>query len=323
MVDGRNYGTLRQKPQGIASFVGFYVLQSKNYQLQTVLVYNISMTDGKIFIIKNNGTREEFQSDKLRESLGKAGASTDATDKIVSHITREIEDGMSTTVIYRHAFELLHKMAEPAVARYSLKRAIADLGPSGFPFEKFVAEIFKAKGYETLTDQIIEGSCVSHELDVVAWNENKLIMAEAKFHNELGIKSDLKVALYVKARFDDLKGKEFFYGSKRTLTDGLLITNTNFTEKAIQYSECAGAKLIGWNYPRVGNLHDMVEDGNLHPITCLETLSKSEKRSLMDKGIVLCKTVRENPESLRSVGFNQEAIERVKQESGLFCPPVQ
>jgi hypothetical protein len=281
------------------------------------------MTDGKIFIVKSNGAREEFQNDKLKESLGKAGASEDAISKIVSHIGREIEDGMSTTAIYRHAFELLHKMAEPAVARYSLKRAIADLGPAGFSFEKFVAEIFKARGYETLTDQIIDGNCVSHELDVVAWNENRLAMVEAKFHNELGMKSDLKVALYVKARFDDLKDKEFFYGAKRKLTDGLLITNTNFTEKAIKYSECAGVKLIGWNYPRVGNLHDMIEDNNLHPITCLQTLSHTQKNSLMEKGVVLCKTVRENPESLRAAGVNPEMIEEVIKESNLFCPPIQ
>lgn len=277
---------------------------------------------GKIFIIKQNGTREEFQSGKLHDSLTKAGASLDVSDKIVSHIAREIEDGMSTTAIYRHAFELLHKMEEPAVARYSLKRAIAELGPSGYPFEKFIAEIFKAKGFETLTDQIVQGKCVSHEMDVVAWNENKLTMAEAKFHNELGIKSDLKVALYVKARFDDLKGQTFNYGGSRRLDEGLLITNTNFTEKAIEYSECAGALLIGWNYPKTGNLHDMIEDVSAHPITCLSALSDMEKKNLMEKGIVLCKNVRDGDEPLLAVGLKPETIERAKKESLILCPPV-
>lgn len=280
------------------------------------------MSDGKIFIVKQNGVREEFQNDKLRGSLLKAGASSLVCEKIVTHIAREIEDGMSTTAIYRHAFELLHKMEEPAVARYSLKRAIADLGPSGFPFEKFVAEIFKAKGFEVLTDQIVDGKCVSHEIDVVAWNENKLIMAEAKFHNELGIKSDLKVALYVKARFDDLKDKEFNYGGMRKLDEGLLITNTNFTEKAIQYSECAGVRLIGWNYPKIGNLHDMIEDVSAHPITCLTSLSGMEKKNLMEKGVVLCKNVREGDGPLLSAGLKPETIERAKKESMILCPPI-
>ncbi len=280
------------------------------------------MTDRKIYIIKADGTREAFRSKKLLDSLTRAGASDEVRDKIAHHIAREVEDGMSTNAIYRHAFELLHKFETPVAARYSLKRAIADLGPSGFPFEKFVAEIFKAKGYETLTDQIVEGTCVSHEMDIVAWNENKLIMAEAKFHNELGLKSDLKVALYVKARFDDLKNKEFDYGSKRRLNEGLLITNTNFTEKAIQYSECAGVKLIGWNYPQVGNLHDMIEDATLHPVTCLTTLSNAEKKNLMDKGVVLCKSIRESDEPLLAAGLSRETIEKAKQESAFLCPSI-
>src|SRR3989338_2661493 len=266
------------------------------------------MTERKIFIIKADGTREEFRGEKLLDSLTRAGDSDEVRDKIVNHIAREIEDGMSTTAIYRHAFELLHKFETPVAARYSLKRAIADLGPSGFPFEKFVAEIFKAKGYETLTDQIVQGSCIDHEMDVVAWNENKLVMAEAKFHNELGMKSDLKVALYVKARFDDLKDREFVYGTKRHLDEGILITNTNFTEKAIQYCECEGVKLIGWNYPQVGNLHDMIEDVSLHPITCLTSLSNSEKRNLMEKGVVLCKSVRDNVETLFASGLSPPII---------------
>lgn len=273
-----------------------------------------------IFIIKADGTREEFHSAKLLDSLTKAGASDEVREKIVHHIAREIEDGMSTNAIYRHAFELLHKFERPVAARYSLKRAIADLGPSGFPFEKFVAEIFKAKGFETLTDQIVDGTCVDHEVDVVAWNENKLIMAEAKFHNELALKSDLKVALYIKARFDDLRGKEFLYGRTRRLDEGLLITNTNFTEKAIQYCECAGVKLIGWNYPQTGNLHDMIEDTGVHPITCLTTLSNLEKKNLMEKGVMLCRNIRENPEALAAAGLSRDVINSAIKESEFLCP---
>jgi len=277
------------------------------------------MDDKKIYIVKNDGTREEFSISKLQDSLAKAGASSEVCEKISRHIAREIEDGMSTSTIYRHAFDLLHKFEEPVIARYSLKRAIADLGPSGFPFEKFVAEIFRARGFETLTDQMVDGRCVSHEVDVVAWNENKLIMAEAKFHNEIGMKSDLKVALYVKARYDDLKDKEFIYGTRRKIDEGLLITNTNFTAKAIEYSECAGAKLIGWNYPKVGNLHDMIDDANLHPITCLSSLSGAEKRALMEKGLILCQNVRNSEAVLRGAGLNKETIDKAVKESNLLC----
>ncbi len=280
------------------------------------------MQDRKIFILKTDGTKEEFKSSKLENSLAKAGASSEVKKKIVHHIAKEIEDGMSTTAIYHHAFELLHKFERPVAGRYSLKRAIIDLGPSGFPFEKFVAEIFKTKGFETLNDQVVEGTCASHEIDVVAGNENKLIMAEAKFHNELGLKSDLKVALYVKARYDDLKDKEFNYGKRRKLDEGLLMTNTNFTDKAIGYSKCAGVRLVGWNYPETGNLHDIIEDAGLHPITCLTSFSANEKRVLMEKGVVLCRSVRDGGEKLSGLGLSADVLSRAVEESKYLCPPT-
>jgi len=220
----------------------------------------------KIFVVKADGTRQEFDTRKLASSLAKAGASRDAQEKIVGHIGGEIKDGMTTSNIYHHAFELLRKSEKPVAERYSLKRALAALGPTGFPFEHFIADIFKARGFETATDQIVRGKCTAHEMDVVAWKEGDLVMAEAKFHHEFGMKSDVKVALYVKARFDDLYGRVFSYGGKeRALTKSILVTNTHFTDKAIEYSECAGVTLVGWNYPSQGNLHDMIIESGVYP----------------------------------------------------------
>ena len=136
-------------------------------------------------------------------------------------IETEMKDGMHTSEIYGHAFALLRKHSMPMAIKYSLRRALSELGPDGFPFEKYVAKIFEAWGYETLTDQTVLGVCVTHEIDVVAWNKEKLMMVEAKFHNELGIKSDVKIALYMKARFDDLRGNMFNYGGVvRKLDEG-------------------------------------------------------------------------------------------------------
>ncbi|MEK7117523.1 MAG: ATP cone domain-containing protein, partial [Patescibacteria group bacterium] len=217
-----------------------------------------------IEIIKANGEREAFDLQKLRNSLIRARATTSVADRIAEHIEQELKDGMTTRDIYRHAFEILERELKPVALRYSLRKAVMDLGPSGFPFEKFVAEIFKAKGFQTQTDVVMPGRCVSHEVDVVAWNENKLIIVEAKFHNMLGVKSDLKVALYVKARFDDLANTVFNYGKERKIDECWLVTNTKFSEQAITYAECKNMKLVGWNYPQKGNLQDLIEDAGLH-----------------------------------------------------------
>ncbi len=273
------------------------------------------MNTEPIYVVKADGSRELFDVNKLEYSLKRAGASSKAVHDIINNVTGQLTKEITTHSIYKHAFELLHKEDRPIAVKYSLKRAITEFGPSGFPFEDFIAEIFRQKGFEAETGKIVRGFCVEHEIDVIAWNPEKLIMVEAKFHNEPGTKSDLKVILYVKARFDDLSKMEFEYGKKRKLDEAWLVTNTKFTSTAIEYASCQGGiRMVGWNYPPVGNLHDMILESKLHPLTCLVSLNGREKKFLLDKGIVLCKAISENPELLGAVGLLEDAKRKVLEE---------
>lgn len=279
------------------------------------------MSSQYVEIVKANGTRESFIPAKLEDSLRNSGAEDDVASEIVRHVEKELMGGMTTSDIYRHAFAVLRSKQKTAAARYSLRRSLLALGPTGFPFEKFIAEIYRRKGFSVLLDQTVQGKCIDHEVDVVAWNEQKLIMAEAKYHHELAYKSDVKVALYVKARFDDLYDSSFNYGQKeRKLSEAWLITNTKFTEKAIQYSECSGVRLLGWNYPKIANLHDLIEETGVHPVTCLTTLSDGQKRMIMEKGIVLCESIRKEKGKLRLLGFDEKLIGEAEAESNVLCP---
>jgi len=271
------------------------------------------------YIIKATGEREEFNPQKLRDSLEKAGVGNDEIDAIASQIEKELKDNASTKDIYHHAFELLKRGESPATSRYSLRRAVMELGPTGFPFEQFVAEIFKTKGFETTTDFIAKGECADHEIDIVAWKKDELIFVEAKFHNELGIKSDLKIVLYVKARWDDLINQEFEeFGPKKKMTEGWLITNTKFSESAIKYARCKNMKLVGWNYPAQGNLQDLIEETRLHPITCLNSSTPSDEKLLMQYGIVLCKQALENQDLLKQAGLSDDKISKMMSEIKLI-----
>jgi hypothetical protein len=225
-------------------------------------------------VIKASGAKEEFDVTKLRSSLINSGASDDAAEIVIDHIEKELHEGMTTSEIYKHAFNILHEQNKPVAHSYSLRRAIMNIGPTGFPFEKIVANIFEEKGYTVVTDQIVAGKCIAHEVDVVAYNDKKLIMCEAKFHNELGTKSDVKVALYVKARFDDLRASTFDYGNPhRKLDESILITNTKFSTTAIQYGLCENLTMVGWNYPDTGSLHDLIMESP----KLLDTIFKSYK----------------------------------------------
>ena len=215
----------------------------------------------QIYIVKATGEREEFDPAKLKASLLRAKAGSEIAENITAKIEGELKEGMTTAEIYHNAFGLLAEAERGVAARYSLRKAILDLGPTGFPFEQFVAEIFRAKGFETTTEFIARGQCAEHEIDVTAWNENKLIFIESKFHNEHGTKSDLKTALYVKARWDDLADREFdlsrldsisqsTIGQRKLhkvkkMDEGWLITNTKFSSSAIEYAKCRNMKLVG------------------------------------------------------------------------------
>ncbi|MEN9621773.1 MAG: hypothetical protein RLZZ67_207 [Candidatus Parcubacteria bacterium] len=276
----------------------------------------------QILVVKSTGEHQAFDSEKLIFSLKRAGADSAQAHEIAKHIEGELFDGMTTNDIYRHAFDLLRSMPAKSAAavKYSMKRAVSELGPNGFPFEKFIAEIFKAKGYEAVTDQVVQGHCVDHEMDVVAWKDNDLVMVEAKFHNEQGIKSDIKVALYVKSRFDDLMGLKYEYGGKkRKVTKCFLITNTKFSDHAIRYAECKGLNLIGWNYPKKGNLEDLIEESGLHPLTALPSLSETEKKKLLDQGLVLCKQLNAPVDVLASYGIDKSRIPAVLLDIKSVC----
>jgi hypothetical protein len=126
-----------------------------------------------VSIIKASGEVMPFYSERLKRSLLKAGASEAQADTIILQVQEKLYNGISTKKIYQQAFQLLKNSSRPVAAKYKLRRAIMELGPSGFPFEKYVAEIFRRKGYSVQTGKIVQGDCVKHEVDVIAEKENR------------------------------------------------------------------------------------------------------------------------------------------------------
>ncbi|MDP2741642.1 MAG: restriction endonuclease [bacterium] len=274
----------------------------------------------EIFVIKASGEKELFSDLKLRNSLEKAKTPLDVTEKIIDQIRSGMKDGMKTSDIYRYAFLLLRKHDRSTAGRYSLKQAVMELGPSGHPFEKFVGELLKTRGFAIKVGEVVQGICVSHEIDVMAEKDESHIMVECKFHNQSGIKSDVKVTLYVQARFEDVQRqwqKQPNHGKK--FHEIWLITNTKLTSDAIQYASCVGMKAIGWSYPPNGSLQNLIENAGIHPLTCLTTLSNIHKRLLLDRGLVLCKEILENKTILQGIGFNESKIKQIKQEINNLC----
>lgn len=269
-----------------------------------------------VLITKADGEQEPFDPEKLVISLDHSGASKSIRDRIVSHVLKELRPGMTTEEIYRHAYEMLRREEEqPVAARYSLKRALFALGPSGFPFEQFLAEVLRAHGWNARTGVALTGRCAPHEVDVLAEKNGKRVGIEAKFHNEPGGKTDIKDALYVKARYEDLRNAP---DESSRVDEGWLVTNTTFTRNAIRYAQCSSLTLLAWDYPHTNNLMTMIEEARVHPLTCLTTLTESEKHRLLDNKIVLCKSV-SAPHLLGEYGIKPARIPQVLNEAQQLC----
>ena len=242
----------------------------------------------EISVIKANGQKEPFSEAKLRLSLNRAGVPGQLHNQAITHIKAGLRPDIPTGEIYGHILEFLGRSPYPhSAVKYSLKKSIMDLGPTGFPFEKFVAAILRFHGYKTSTDKIISGLCVAHEIDVIAEKENTKVMVECKFHNNIGIRTDIKVALYVMARYQDLTAGMMNRNNTLRFNQVWLVTNTKCSQEAIVYAKCMGMKIISWGYPEKGNLQEMIETEKLQPVTCLNSISAGHKKILLDNNIVL------------------------------------
>lgn len=124
---------------------------------------SMAVTIEKLDVVKSSGEVVPFSTKKLTSSLRKSGADTAMVNEVLRQLEPELYEGIPTKKIYRLAYAILKKLSKSTAARYSLKQGIMQLGPSGFPFEKFIAEILNAQGYSTRIGELINGHCVRHK----------------------------------------------------------------------------------------------------------------------------------------------------------------
>jgi hypothetical protein len=278
------------------------------------------MSASNLEVIKQDGKAVPFDEGKLRKSLESAHAPDDVIEDIVAEVKQSVGEEITTESIYRTAYEKLNERRKSYAAQYSLRESLAKLGPTGYPFESFVARIFEAKGYTAEVGVTLQGGCIEHEVDVVARNEDTLALIEAKFHNEHSIKSSVQTPLYVHSRFNDLASNSHgrFSDDGRDV-EYWLVTNTKFSDQAKHYGECVGLQMIGWNHPQDKSLETLITEASLQPVTALTTLNNAHKRELTKQNVVLCKNLRTQKDKLRELGFNDNEIADVIDEVDHLC----
>lgn len=282
----------------------------------------------KLVVTKASREKELFSAEKLRQSMLDSGASQKIIEDIIRKIETHIKPGATTSQIHRLASNMLKAADRTYAAKYNLKKAIMQLGPEGFPFEVYFGQLLEHFGYKVQTNVIVNGRCITHEVDVIAekHKENIHAIIEAKFHGHSGRKTGSKDALYTYARFLDIKNKwedkkKKGAKPKKGKLQGWLVTNTEMTSHAISYCSCVGLKVIAWSYPPNSeeNLQGMVHTTGLYPITTLTTLNKQDKKNLIKQDVILCKDLLQNRQALKKAKLTHRQGDNVLGEADSLC----
>jgi len=265
---------------------------------------------------KLSGELVEFDEFSLKASLKRSGANDEQVDIILAEIRSMLYDGISTGLFYEKAFELLKNMKHSFAARYSLKKALRDLGPEGYYFEKWVTKLFQTQGFKAISGQTLQGEAVSHEIDVVAAKGDRLILCECKFRNDVEAKISVTTPMYFLSRFNDLKNLKFeYFGLEMSPTDGYMVTNAYMTSDSIAFAEKYNIQLISWDYPDNLNIKQLVDDYKFYPVTCLTTLTFEERTILLEKNCILIKDIVQNPVLLDHFKFEEERQNIILEEA--------
>lgn len=271
-------------------------------------------------IVKYTGNIVDYDPSKLKQSLLKSGANNLVVDDVLQTIEKEIYEGISTKQIYKMAFNLLKKASNSHAARYNLRAALQLLGPAGFFFEKYIARLFEAEKYQTITNLFLTGKCVSHEIDIAIKKNDIISMVECKFHSGRETNSDVKVPMYILSRFNDLKDRKHpVFSAKDEISKCWIVTNNRFTSESVIFATCSGLNMLSWDYPKNNNIRTKIDGNFLYPITCLTTLSSAEKEKLLILDVILVKEIINNSECLEKIGLSANRIKNVFKEASELC----
>ncbi len=272
-----------------------------------------------INIIKSDGESQPFDIEKIKRTILHSGASKETIDRIASEVEKKVRDGMRTREIYDMVIALLEQKAPAVSRRYDLKNAIIRLGPAGFDFEKYIAELLAAYGYKTELPPILEGACVTHEVDVLATKEGRTSMIEAKLRQELGVFITIKDTMSTWARFLDLVDSAKI-GKAPHLDECWLVTNSRFSTDSIKFGHCKNMVMLSWDHPRERPLPIWIDDVSLYPVTILKSIGPSILKSFSEANILLLRDlVKISPEELQeSLKLSPDVIKKLIEEAKMI-----
>ncbi|WP_455369089.1 ATP cone domain-containing protein [[Eubacterium] cellulosolvens] len=252
-----------------------------------------------IFVIKVDGSTESFDRRKVVRTCIRMGASEEIAETIAKKIEEKIYDGIESRKILQMIFSSMRRYRPICRHIIDLRKSLS-LIKSKPDFEFYIQELFREYGYTVLSNQIIQGKCVEHEVDALIKKDGKTTIVEVKHHSDYHKPTGLDEARIARAVYEDVK-EGFENGSNDLKIDHvMIISNTKLSEHAKRYVKCRKIGHIGWSYPRHYDLQTMIEEKKLYPVSIMRGLKTQVRESLASNGIVMIKQLlKMNPEELR------------------------
>lgn len=262
-----------------------------------------------VYVIKINGEKAPFDKEKVMRTCQRAGVSKENARKIADEVKSKIYDGITTKEILKMVLKLLEEEHPKHSSKYQLREAISKLDPEEHEFEKYISKLFRAHGYNTQWNKIIQGECIEHQIDVIVEKNGKKWLVECKHRINPHRMCGLGTVLTTWAVIDDIRKATENGIIKENYENLWLIVNTKFSEHAVRYAKAKNILLMGWNYPDEGSLRNMIEDKKMEPVTILN-IKPSVQDRLSRAGILLLKELIEMPsdELQRKTGIKRNTL---------------
>ncbi|MEM7819455.1 MAG: ATP cone domain-containing protein [Candidatus Aenigmatarchaeota archaeon] len=235
-----------------------------------------------MFVIKADGSKEEFQPNKIIKTCMRAGTTRSMAEEIANKISKRVRNGWTTHKIYNLILSELEKIDHKSSFLFTLRHAITNLG--SFNFEIYAKKILESHGYRCEWNKLINGKCVEHQVDIIA-KKDKLFLVECKHHINPHRFCGLGILLQVQARLEDIKDGFAENKNKYNFDFAWIFNNTKFSYHAKKYAEAKRIILTGWGYKKEYALENMAHSKKIYPVTILKAAPDIYKK-LLDNEII-------------------------------------
>jgi hypothetical protein len=269
-----------------------------------------------VFVTKADGSRQFFDREKVVRTCLRMGASRQMAYEVAGKVERRLYDGIPTAKVLQLVFFFMRRQQPRVSYPYDLRKGMSLMSPKP-EFEEFIQLLLSNNGFEVDPNKILVGNCGEHEVDAVARKDGVTYFVEAKHHFNYHALTGLDESRIARAILEDVT--EAYESGKisQRFDRAMIITNTKYSEHAVNYGSCRNILQIGWNTPVDLSVQHMIETTNLYPLSCLKDLKRDARAQLASSGIVVMKQlINEDLVTLsRKTGVPKQILENIREQA--------